>query len=402
MTAQMVRHPLAGTQRLLGIPGGTLAEHSQALGPVPRLTGAQLHELVEASGLTGRGGAGFPTARKIAAVAASRRRPVVVGNAMEGEYLSHKDRVLVDQAPHLVLDGLEILGHALGARRRILATGERIDAGRARFAATERSGRPVEVRELTGGFLAGQESALVSQLNGGPGVPRDPHSPVYESGVDGRPTLVVNAETLAQLALVARFGPDWFRSQGTRSDPGTFLVTVSGSGGAHVLEVARGSVLRDVLARSGARLDRLGGVLVGGYHGTWLPPAALDVRLYETELAVYGASTGAGILHLLDADRCPLRISAEIASYLAGETAGQCGPCINGMPRMADTLTRLAVPGGDPRLLAEVKRLRGLVVGRGACAHPDGTARFVASTMHVFAHHVDAHLRGECHETATH
>lgn len=402
MSAETVRHPLPGTQRLLGLPAGTYVDHVQAIGPVPHLSCGQLVELLTASGLTGRGGAGFPTARKLAAVAGSRRRPVLVGNAMEGEYLSHKDQVLVERAPHLVLDGLEVLGHALGARRRILATGERVPASGPSFATTERPGRPIEVRALPGGFLAGQESALVNRLNGRPGVPQDPHTPVYERGVEGRPTLVVNAETLAQLALVARFGADWFRSQGTRHDPGTFLVTVSGTGRPQVLEVARGSVLRDVLARAGARLDRVGGVLIGGYHGTWIPSEAMDVRLCKDELSAYGATTGAGIIHLLDAARCPLRISAEIAGYLAGETAGQCGPCINGMPRMADTLGRLAVPGSDPRLVPEVARLRALVVGRGACNHPDGTARFVASTMHVFAAHVEAHLRGECHETSAH
>ena len=117
------------------------------------------------------------------------------------------------------------------------------------------------------------------------------------------------------------------------------------------------------------------------------------------ELEPYGASTGAGIVHVMDARHCRLRVSAAIAAYLAAQTAGQCGPCINGMPRIADTLNRLAVPGSDPRLVDEVARLRELVVGRGACAHPDGTARFVASTMGAFAGHVDAHLRGECHET---
>ena len=399
MTAT-VSAPPVGSLRLLGAMTHSWDDHDRLLGPLPQLTAHELIALVEASGLTGRGGAGFPTALKIAAITRSRRTPVVVGNAMEGEFLSHKDRTLLEGAPHLVLDGLEVLGHALGSRRVILATGERIDSRPARRAIAERSGPAIEVRDLEGGFLGGQESALVNQLNGRAAVPKDPHTPVYERGVDGRPTLVSNAETLAQLGLIVRYGSTWFRGEGTPEDPGTFLVTLTGmTAGPVVLEVPRGVRLLDVLDRAGVERGRVGGILLGGYHGTWLAPEAWGVRLCREELAPYGASTGAGILHLMDADRCGLRVSAEIASYLAAQTAGQCGPCINGMPRMADALSRLARPGSDPRLIAEVARLRGLVVGRGACAHPDGTARFVESTMRVFADHVDAHLRGECHET---
>ena len=147
---------------------------------------------------------------------------------MESEFLSHKDAVLLRSAPGLVLDGLEILAFALRARRTLLAVGHRIDPGPVREQVAVRRS-PVEVRHLDGGFVAGQESALVNRLDGRPGLPGDPLVPVRERGVDGRPTLVVNAETLAQLALLARYGADWFRSVGTPEDPGTFLVSLTGS-----------------------------------------------------------------------------------------------------------------------------------------------------------------------------
>jgi NADH:ubiquinone oxidoreductase subunit F (NADH-binding) len=281
----------------------------------------------------------------------------------------------------------------------VLATGERIESPPIRSAVrNRRSG--IEVRDLTGGFLGGQESAVVNQLNGGPAVPRDPHTPVYARGVAGRPTLVVNVETLAQVALLVRFGPDWFRSQGTPEDPGTFLVTLTGALRPGVQEVARGSRLGALLDGAGADRTHVSGVLLGGYHGTWLPPEAFDVALSTTGLAAYGARPGAGIVHALDSRRCPLRVSADVVSYLARNTSGQCGPCINGMPRMADTLQRLARPGADARLVGEVARLRGLITGRGACAHPDGSARFAMSTLATFSEHVDAHLEGACHVTA--
>jgi NADH:ubiquinone oxidoreductase subunit F (NADH-binding) len=207
------------TRRLLGGVQSDVARHEAAHGPLPHLSLHELLELVEASGLTGRGGAGFPTSIKVRAVASGVRRPVVVGNAMEGEPLSHKDAVLLDRSPHLVLDGLQVLARALRARRAILAVGPELDPGPAQEAARRRRG--LEVAHLDGGFVSGQETALVNQLNGRRPVPRDPFTRVTESGVDGRPTLVLNAETLAQVALIARHGADWFRSAGTADDPGT-------------------------------------------------------------------------------------------------------------------------------------------------------------------------------------
>lgn len=381
-----------GTSRLLGPSPST---------PLPSLGYGDLLTILEDAGLTGRGGAGFPTYRKLAAVSGAARRatrPVVVGNAMEGEFLSHKDKVLLGRNPGLVIDGLEVLGRALGAKRLILAVGPDIDPGPARSAA---HGRRVEVEHLDGGFVAGQESALVNRLDGGPGIPSDPLVPVWRRGVDGRPTMVSNAETLAQVALVARYGAAWFRSQGTDADPGTFLATVTGSstqvvGTPGVIEIARGTPLRAALERTDTDLAGTRAVLVGGYHGAWVPIEHVDVALSRAGLASFNASPGAGVLHVLDSRHCPLSVSAAIAEYLAGESARQCGPCVNGLPRIADTMTRLSRPGSDPRLAAEVERLRGLVVGRGACAHPDGTARFIGSTMRVFADHVSAHVHGRC------
>lgn len=365
---------------------------AEPVAELPTLDLEELVALVERAGLTGRGGAGFPTATKLRAVAHARRRPVVVGNAMEGEPLSQKDAVLVTRVPHLVVDGLAIAARALGARRAVLALGPHLPTAPAgRYAARRR----VELASLTGGFVAGQESALVNQLEGRAPVPRDPLVRVTTRGVQGRPTLVLNAETLAHLALAARYGAAWFREVGTAEDPGTSLFTVGGAvQRPGVVEAARGSRLVDVLVPSGP-VDPVA-VLVGGYHGAWLPADALDTRLTNAELRAYGASVGAGVLHVLGPDHCPLRVTAGIARYLAGESAGQCGPCLNGLPRIADSLERLATHGRDPALPAEIDRLGRLVTGRGACAHPDGTARVVASTLRTFPDHVSAHLAGFC------
>lgn len=397
---------MTATRRLLAVRTTGLAEHREVFGPLPALDARSLIALVNDAGLTGRGGAGFPTARKIAAVAASRR-PVVVGNGMEGEPLSHKDKLLLQHSPHLVLDGLSVLRRALGARRTVLALGPDVLDDALLAAMAQRRGVPELERPDDAGFVTGQEAALVDAIGGGPGLPTDPITPVWRRGVDNRATLVSNVETLAQLALLARYGAAWFREAGTEEDPGTFLATISGSRddtvpSPGVVEIARGTRLSSVLASAEVPRDRVRGVLVGGYHGTWLPAEALDVRLSSEGLSTYGARVGAGILHVLDVRDCPLMVTARMADYLAEESAAQCGPCVNGLPRMADTLRRLARPGADARLVPEVDRLRALVVGRGACAHPDGTARLVASSMQVFGEHVDQHLRGVCDAAPAH
>ena len=383
-----------------------LATGQEVPGPLPGYDLASLTVLLDEAGLTGRGGGGFPTARKLSAVAQARGRSAVVVNAMEGEPLSRKDAALTARCPRLVLDGLAVVADALGARTRVVAVGDHLPPQS--LAAIETAvhsaggSRRVRLRRLGGGFVAGQESALLRQLDGGPPVPRDPLPRVTERGLGGRPTLVMNAETAAHIALLARHGAAWFREAGLPEDPGTFLATLSGSrpgllARPGVVEVPRGAPLGSLLDEASLDRSRVRAVLVGGYHGAWVPAADLDaVRLTGSDLAAYGASVGAGIVHALDAADCPLAYAARIADYLAAASARQCGPCVNGLPALAAALQRLAQPGARATTPAEVDRLRGLIDGRGACAHPDGTARFVASTMRVFHAHVENHLRGEC------
>ena len=365
-------------------------------GPIGRPDRHQLATLLVEAGLTGRGGAGFPTARKLGVfLARPGDRVVVIGNALEGEPLSYKDAVLLQSAPGLVLDGLQVVARALGGARAILALGPQVPPGPARLAAAapHRADLPVEVRTLAGGFLAGQETALVRALDGGPPLPRDRRDPMARRGADRLPRLVLNAETLAHVALPVRYGAGWWRATGTPDDPGTMLVTVSGSRRSvvprpGVVETERGAALAAVLARAGTDLAQVRAVLVGGYHGAWVPASALDLPLSRAGLAPWGATPGAGVLHALAREDCPLEAVARITAYLAGEGAGQCGPCVNGLPALAR-----AVGAANAGRAAE---LASLVDGRGACAHPDGTARLVRSTVHVFADHVRAHAEGRC------
>ncbi len=378
----------------------SLAEHRARHGDLPWLGGpGRLVGLAEAAGLTGRGGAGFPTARKLAAVAAGDRA-VVVGNGAEGEPASAKDRVLLSTAPHLVLDGLQLAAEAVDAKRAYLYVTPRAGRAPADAIAQRRAAGwdrvPVTLVEAPGTFVAGQESAVVAHLSGRRAVPGDNLRRVTEAGVHGAPTLVQNVETLAHLALLARYGPGWYRSRGTAAEPGTFLATVGGAVRTPgVYEASHGIPLGRLLDLAGGPAAALQAVLVGGYHGVWVP-AEPRLPVSRAGLARYGGSPGAGVVIALPADACGLVASARIAGYLAGQSAGQCGPCRNGLPRLADALARLARRDPFPGLPAEIDRLGRLVTGRGACAHPDGTARFVASTLRAFAGEVDAHLAGRC------
>ncbi|GAA2750128.1 NADH-ubiquinone oxidoreductase-F iron-sulfur binding region domain-containing protein [Amnibacterium kyonggiense] len=376
-------------RRLLGPGGPSYTEHLAAFGPLPARP--QLIEDVVRSGLTGRGGAGFPAGRKLASMSPGG---VVIGNGSEGEPLSAKDRLLLETRPHLVLDGLLATATAVQAKQVHLVVGP-VSAPALRHAIAERrDARHIVLTETQDRFVGGEASAVVHLLTGGDAVPVDHPVRLTTRGLRRRPTLVQNVETLAHIAVIARSGADAFRAVGHPADPGTRLLTIAGDV-AHpgVLEAPSGASLRDVLAA--AEPGRISGALVGGYHGAWVGPEALD-RPLAAAAAEGAIPVGAGILLVIGPGTCGLQASAEIATYLAGETAGQCGPCVNGLPVAGELLARIADGDRDPSLVAQLERTLRLVDGRGACHHPDGTARLIRSALTVFADEVRAHRAGHC------
>ena len=384
----------------------TYAEHATRFGPLPLRAYAglegkrQLVSTVEVAGLRGRGGAAFPTARKLATVAAARGRSVVVGNGCEGEPSSRKDLVLAEYAPHLVVDGALLAAYVTGADQVHLCMhgGSPMLEPMARAAAEHRSKVRVHVVGVPGGFVASEESALVNYLNNGDARPTSKPPRVFERGVAGRPTFVGNFETLAQLALVARFGSDWYRSLGTHLSPGTALITVDGAvRRPGVVEVPYGSTLGEVLDCGGGPSEPLQALLVGGYAGHWLPfDTAADVPLTHEHLAAAGASVGVGSVIALPASACGVAETAHVLRYLAGESAAQCGPCMFGLPAVAGDFASLATGSAvrDALVLRRLERRLGEVAGRGACAHPDGAVRLAESALVAFADDVRQHLAG--------
>ena len=408
-----MKAPTGPTRLLDGAGAGrvvNLDEHLVRWGALPDLRRQQILETVEASGLRGHGGAWFPVGAKWRAVASQRRRrPVVIANGAEGEPASGKDRFLLHRSPHLVLDGASVAAAAVGTDQVVVhVTGDRVtDVERA---LAERARRGVdrctfEIVVAPDRFLAGQESAAVNTVNGrNPGIPSFIGiRSVRDQGVAGRPTLVQNVESLAHVALIARFGPQWFRSVGTVESPGTVLTTVTGLWDApRIVEVPLGSTLGRALGITPSQEAGVQAVLLGGYGGGWMPTAtALSMPYTEETARAHGSSIGAGVVVLFPTEVCPIVESARVVRYMEGEGAGQCGPCVNGLDLLATSLENLAY---RPRSLrggvAALPTLCGLVEGRGACRHPDGVARFVRTAVDVFSDHTALHLsRGPCQTT---
>ena len=384
--------------RLLQGGGSTAyADHAATFGALPR-TGPELIGEVTRSGLRGRGGAGFPTGRKLAAVARGRGPAVVVANGTEGEPLSAKDRMLLIRQPHLVIDGVLAAVTAVGADRAVICIErDRADAAAAvRRALAERPERlDLRVAMTPSRYVAGQETALVRWLDGGDARPVF-RKPPFEHGVGGRPTLVDNVETLAHLALIARFGAEWYRSVGPADEPGSTLLTVGGAvGRPGVYEVPIGIPVADVLARSDAAPPRA--VLFGGYFGTWVAAHRLaGLTVSRSGLAPVGATVGCGVLFVMPDDGCAVREVAAVSAWYAAQSAGQCGPCVFGLRDIASATRDLsdgAAGAGDV-----TRRWTGMVRRRGACQLPDGAAGFVDSALDAFAAEFAEHdhERGTC------
>jgi NADH:ubiquinone oxidoreductase subunit F (NADH-binding) len=399
-------------QRIPAHGAMSLTEHLAVHGPTPtwrkRSRGSEhpLIGMVEHAGLRGRGGAGFPTAVKLRAVAAARRRAIVVVNAAEGEPASHKDRTLAASLPHLILDGATLAAQALGTAEVIVGVCEsaRASVDSLALAVAERGSARrnptrVQVRTVPSHYIAGQESALVNYLNDAPAIPTFTPPLPAQQGVARRPTLVSNAETFAHMALIARHGANWFRELGTPSQPGSTLITLSGPvARPGVYEIEHGASLTSLVNAAGGVTASLRAALIGGYGGSWIAAEHLSgLALADEHLDAYGATLGAGVVLLLSEHACPVAETARVLDWLARQSAGQCGPCVHGLDALAQAFEEIA--GGAAHLDGErrITRLAALVEGRGACRHPDGAARLARSAIDTFAAELDDHARnGPC------
>ena len=405
----------ASSSRLLAGPplaAGTESwrDHYARLGPLP--TGASARNAIptlEASGLLGRGGAGFPVGRKWRTVAErSAGDAIVLVNGAEGEPRSAKDRALMTLRPHLVLDGAQLAAEAVGAEEVILYVGSAHVAARSSLeAAVAARGRsltvPVSIFVAPDRYIAGEESAAVHFVNDGDARPTTTPPRPFESGVAGRPTLVQNVESIAYAALIARAGSDWYRAAGRAVTRGTGLVTVSGVSQPGVREIELGNDRR----RGGD----------DGRHGTGCRPGRAPRRLLrlvgddrrglEPPARPDRHAQRRAVVRRRDrlVPRPPARAgwrpppgSWTTWPVPAPPSAGRaCSGCARSPTR------RTASPAERARRddLARVERWTGQLAGRGACRHPDGAVGLLASALRVFGSEFVRHAAGRgCSMTA--
>ncbi len=395
--------------RLLAGPGAeagaeSLRGHVARLGPlVLAASPADVLDLVTNGRILGRGGGEFPLARKLATAAAAAGEPLVVVNGSEGEPASRKDRVLLEHRPHLVLDGAQVAAHAIGASAIVVYVhaGERAVHAAVARACHERAGSPgapkFHLVAAPPAYVAGESSAVVSVIEGRGALPRRRSDPVAAVGVAGRPTVVSNAESLAHLALLARFGADWFTAAGSSAAPGSTLVTLAGGvpRPGLVVEVLVPVALSAVLHAYGGSRPPPRAILVGGYGGRWIGgEAALGAPLDRAALGAAGIGLGCGLLAPLPPTACGLAVTVHLLDYLASQSSGQCGPCVFGLPALAQGLRDIvdgrATRSDRRRLAVGAEMLR----GAGDCAHPDGAVALVETALSVFGEDARQHVRG--------
>ncbi len=371
----------------------------------PLAAANELLDEVERSGLLGRGGAGFPMAVKLRAVRDNGIRgnvnTVVIANGEEGEPASIKDRWLLRHRPHLVLDGLRLAativaaGHThvyvsdLQAARSVETALNELDAGAL-------GGIRVAVRTVAPGYIAGEETATVRALNGGPVKPTDKPPRPFEVGVGGRPTLVSNVETLASLPYIQQHGSAAFRAQGTPQSPGTLLVTITGADRPPGLyEVPHGLPITELLALHGVSTDRVRGALMGGYFAGLLNRDVLDATVDHETFRRLGSGLGCGAISVIT-DDCPVAVAASVLAYFDRENAGQCGSCFNGTAAMAAVAGALRDGVATDEDLARLRRWSVVLRGRGACATLDAATNIAASLLDQFPDQVQHHLDNAC------
>ena len=376
------------------------AEYSDAGGYQALDDPDALVDAVDRCGLLGRGGAAFPLAVKLRTVRDAGRRghpTVVLANGEEGEPASVKDRWLMRNRPHLVLDGVRLAALMVAAERAYVYVSDSRSAAALETAlASGTFDVVITVVTVAPGYVAGEETAAVRAVNGGPAKPTDKPPRPFEHGVGGHPTLVSNVETLANLPFVLRHGPEAYRSVGTSASPGTFLVTITGAGRpASLYELPHGVAFTDVLLQHGVSPDQVVGVLMGGYFAGLLNSDVLDATLDHESMRRLGSGLGSGAVAILT-DDCPVAVAASVMAYFDRENAGQCGSCFNGTAAMSAVTGALRDGSATAEDLGRLERWSVVLRGRGACATLDAATNVARTLMQQFPQIVARHVNGEC------
>lgn len=406
MTAAMeLSHSFAGyaadTQPRLVVPAAIAAPLELAaereLGTYDAPRCADVIGELAAANLRGRGGAAFPAHVKWQAVARAPGPKVVVANGEEGEPSSRKDRWLLTNRPHLVLDGLLLAATTVGAEQAVVYLSHPDTVSAVQRAITELyvsglapSVPRLEVHTVAPTYVAGEETAVCRSIGCGPALPQAKPPRPFEAGVHGLPTLVSNVETLAYAAWIARNGAASYREYGTDSSPGTFLVTLGGAcWRPGVYEVPYGmSVAGLFRSVAGGFTSSPQAFVMGGWFGGVLGAHRADVRCCYDFVRDSGSGLGCAAITALGVDDDPLAVAADIAAWYADESAQQCGVCIKGTSAIRDTLRTLKEGRASGTDRDKLVRWGQSLPHRGACAFLDGAAAWARTVVDELPEHV--------------
>ncbi|MEW6045054.1 MAG: NADH-quinone oxidoreductase subunit NuoF [Bacillota bacterium] len=388
---------------------------------VRQMTPQDVQKEVTDSNLRGRGGAGFPTGKKWSFLPNDGRPRYLVCNADESEPGTFKDRLLLERNPHLIIEAIMLAGYAIGAARAfIYVRGEFVQAYEVltRALAQARQRRYVGQRVLgsdfsleiaihrgAGAYICGEETGLLSSLEGRRGEPRIRPPFPATAGLYGMPTVVNNVETLACIPPIISRGAQWFASIGSPKSPGPKIFSVSGRvrrPGNY--ELPLGTPLREILFEHAGGLEpgrRLKAVLPGGGSSPLLTEAHLDVPMDFDSVAQAGSMLGSAGVIVLDDRDCIVRAARVLAEFYAHESCGQCTPCREGLHWAAVILRRIEEGGGRPDDIDVLKSLPGHIAGRTICPLADAGVGFLNSSLKHFADEYRAHVTvGRCAQEA--
>lgn len=395
--------PASASFRLLG------ADMDGALERARALSADETIAIVERSGLRGRGGAGFPLAEKLratrTAAAIGRGDGVpggaipayVVANAYDADPASPLSRTLLERSPDLVLGGIGIAGRVVGAAQAYLYLHPEAAAARASAeAALARRGADAVAIEIVlgpGGFIGGEETALLAVLESKRAMARQRPPWPAEQGIRLRPTLVSSAETLAALPLIVRDGPEPFRVAGTATSPGTKLVSVTGTvAEPGVYEVSFGATLGEVIGAAGGVTTALKAIHVGGPTGGILNGTRATVPLGYEELKAAGTHLGSAQIRAIPENVCIVNEAAKLFAYLAKETCAICVPCRVGTKRVGGILESVYSGLGREDDLAWLGELADHLHDFSLCGFGITSASIIRTTMSEFPEDYRAHI----------
>ncbi len=395
-------------------------EHYIALGGYAALAGAltrepdRVVEEIKASGLRGRGGAGFPTGRKWETCRlAPGEEKFVICNADEGDPGAFMDRAILESNPHQVLEGLAIAAYAVGARRGYFYIRAEYPLAVERVKKALEQARQygllgdnvlgsgfsfdVDVFQGSGAFVCGEETALIASMEGEPGIPR--HRPPFPAtaGLWGKPTVIDNVKTLAYVPHIVERGAQWFRETGTAGSPGTAVFALAGKVvNTGLAEVPMGTTLRQLVYDVGSGIPKgksFKAVQIGGPSGGCLPEAALDMPIDFDSLSQAGAMMGSGGMVILDEDDCMVEVARFFLDFTQKESCGKCTMCRLGTRQMLEILEAITKGQGRPEDIDLLLELAEDVKAGSLCGLGKTAPNPVLSTIRYFRDEYEAHIK---------